>query len=353
MAARARVRVRRCARVAPALLPFGGVLWRRSAEGAHGSAALFTAPPLRGRARRAAVWRGGGSGAWRAPHNATTAPAAAAPPAAAPHRTTRSHCACAHGGTARRHTGHAAAQSSLRRLCAHAAAAAAAAAQLPRAAEPAATMGCGAGACARWRVRTSVFASLFAPRSSSSVTTDAWPQRAAQCSGVLPNCAHNTRHRARRSTAAGEGNFKRGKVRGRGAVAAAAAVAVAAAEARKCVRAVHACAAAHATDSRRTSARADGRRRVQHSVRRGGAQRRRGTASASVAADEKAPHSPSPFPPPTRRLRPRRSATRSHSTCARGARPRRRRRACRDTSRAPRAKDGTLTHARTPLPPPP
>jgi hypothetical protein len=62
-----------------------------------------------------------------------------------------------------------------------------------------------------WRVRTQFFASLFAPRSHSSVTTDAWPLYAAQCSGVKPFCAHNnnnnnnTMQRARRSTAAGRG----------------------------------------------------------------------------------------------------------------------------------------------------
>jgi hypothetical protein len=45
--------------------------------------------------------------------------------------------------------------------------------------------------CVAWRVRTLFFASLSAPRPSSSVTTDARPMRAALCSGASPLCAHN------------------------------------------------------------------------------------------------------------------------------------------------------------------
>jgi hypothetical protein len=46
--------------------------------------------------------------------------------------------------------------------------------------------------------RTLSFAFLFAPRSSSSDTTDAWPLYAAKCSGVAPFCVRPTQ-RARRS----------------------------------------------------------------------------------------------------------------------------------------------------------
>ena len=46
--------------------------------------------------------------------------------------------------------------------------------------------GAGVGRCVR---RTLSVASLFAPLSSSSVTTDERSAFAAKCSGVLPSCA--------------------------------------------------------------------------------------------------------------------------------------------------------------------
>jgi hypothetical protein len=49
--------------------------------------------------------------------------------------------------------------------------------------------------------RTLLFASMSAPRSSSKVTTDAWPQFAARCSGVLSFCAPPTQHTTPQRTA--------------------------------------------------------------------------------------------------------------------------------------------------------
>jgi hypothetical protein len=65
--------------------------------------------------------------------------------------------------------------------------------QVPR---PKALKPCTASVGARvGRVRrTLFFASLSAPRSSSSVTTDVWPPSAAHCSGVQPICARPTQH---------------------------------------------------------------------------------------------------------------------------------------------------------------
>jgi hypothetical protein len=91
----------------------------------------------------------------------------------------------------------------------------------PRAAELA-TMCCGVCACAwrvcvacAWGVRTLSFASVSAPRSSSSVTTDARSPYAARCSGVMPYCARTT-HRARRGTAATQQRVGAALRRGRG-----------------------------------------------------------------------------------------------------------------------------------------